>query len=144
MFPLYREIMILFEVDGKPIPYTLKLGRGRIYNPNLTSMEQIKWQIKPYAPKEPFKGPAALDLSFYFKVPASWSATKKRQAIAGTIHHTEKPDTTNLIKLLEDCLKGIFIVDDRQIVHISGHKHWFDQDKAVVKLTFLESMARFE
>ena len=55
-------------------------------------------------------GPLKMEVTFFFKRPKS--ASKR-------IHHTVKPDLSNLVKSVEDALNGIVYVDDAQIVELS-------------------------
>lgn len=50
----------------------------------------------------------------YFQVPASWSVTRRRQALAGEIRPLKTPDFDNVIKAVCDGLNGIVWSDDDQ------------------------------
>lgn len=77
-----------------------------------------------------------LDLLFEFKPPKS--ATKKRRLamLSGAI--LPRPDCTNLQKLYEDCLKGIVIQDDREVVDIRSKKLYTERDCTTIKVYTLE------
>ena len=77
-----------------------------------------------YPDHVPLEGPVEMDLFIYF--PILKSASKKRQAdmAAGREYPTKKPDSKNILGLVEDALNGLAYVDDCQIVsHIIAKKY---------------------
>lgn len=70
----------------------------------------------PNRPPTPFTGPVRLDVAFRMPIPGGWPEWKRTAAIAGTLHHTKRPDRGNLLKLLEDALRGAFYSDDSLVV----------------------------
>lgn len=62
------------------------------------------------------EGPLAVDLVIGCQVPASWSPKKQRQALAGEILPTTKPDKDNVIKAVYDGCNGVVWRDDVQVV----------------------------
>jgi Holliday junction resolvase RusA-like endonuclease len=65
-------------------------------------------------PGSPTDKPVILTLKFGFIKPK----TNKKK------HHTQKPDLSNLIKLVEDAGNGILWVDDSQIIQLQCEKFW--------------------
>lgn len=51
-----------------------------------------------------------------YPIPQSWSKRKKKEAIAGLIVPTTKPDGDNILKVVLDALNGLAYEDDRQVV----------------------------
>lgn len=51
-----------------------------------------------------------------YPIPQSWSKRKKKEAIAGLIMPTTKPDGDNILKVVLDALNGLAYDDDRQVV----------------------------
>lgn len=51
-----------------------------------------------------------------YPIPKSWSKRKKKEAIAGLIMPTTKPDGDNILKVVLDALNGLAYDDDRQVV----------------------------
>lgn len=128
--------MILFEVDGIPTPWAAHKGYGRrAYNPRYSEKQQAIWQIRCYHNKtSPITGPVRLHLEFHLPIPKGTSGIRKRQMLNGTIHHIKKPDVTNLQKFIEDCLKGLIIEDDSQVVEINARKIYSEKPKTIVKV----------
>lgn len=69
-----------------------------------------------YRPEIPLDGPILLGVRAYLPIPESKPKKFKAAAQAGEIRPTTKPDLDNLLKHLKDCCKGIFWIDDKQVV----------------------------
>jgi Holliday junction resolvase RusA-like endonuclease len=65
---------------------------------------------------EPLEGPLHLDLIAYMPTQKSWPKKKIQAALSGSLLHTNKPDASNILKLVEDAANGILFKDDSQIV----------------------------
>lgn len=67
-------------------------------------------------PDMPLEGPLMLGVRAYLPIPTS--RPKKWQAAAQSreVRPVTTPDLDNLIKHVKDCCKGIFWVDDKQVV----------------------------
>jgi Holliday junction resolvase RusA-like endonuclease len=68
-----------------------------------------------------YKGPLIelavnVDLRFYMPIPVNTSKKKRELMLLGLLRPTSTPDRTNMAKLYEDCLQGIVIKNDSQIV----------------------------
>lgn len=68
---------------------------------------------------EPMKG--AVRLIAVFTLPRPVSVTVKKRP-----HHTVKPDTSKLVRALEDALTGVVWVDDCQVVDLIVRKRYAD------------------
>lgn len=73
-----------------------------------------------YSPKipPPETKPIVLSLKFGFTKPK----TNKKP------YHTQKPDLSNLIKLVEDAGNGILWIDDSQIIQLNCEKFWSEAE----------------
>lgn len=75
--------------------------------------------LVPFQIREPYQGPIALGLFFYFPYPKSMSEKQKRQGAA----KITKPDCSNLAKTFEDCLVRMgFLEGDQQVVKLITSK----------------------
>jgi Holliday junction resolvase RusA-like endonuclease len=72
--------------------------------------------------RAPIDDCVALCLRAVFEIPASWSTAKRNRAIVGEILPGVKPDLSNIIKAIEDGMKGIVLTDDARIVDLSHCK----------------------
>ena len=55
------------------------------------------------------------------------SKKKREAAIAGRLRPTTKPDVSNILKGVEDALKGLWYVDDSQIVGYGVLGKWYSE-----------------
>ena len=124
---------------GKPEPLQRhRHGRHKVYNPQEREMTAFANYFKEHYEKQlytdgmsgPLTCPLRVDFLFYFE-PAQSLSEKKKKSMYGT-PHTQKPDTSNLIKFVEDSLNGYAYFDDRQISHGSFLKEWAQEAKTVV------------
>ena len=108
-----------FKVEGQPVPWS-RAGHNRKTNHFFTPpkmrdyMSLIAWTAISAGAKQR-SGPVSLSLHFCLKIPKSWSLEKKNRALSGEIHHINKPDASNLVKIFEDALNKIAYIDDSQI-----------------------------
>lgn len=59
---------------------------------------------------------AFVKIQAQYPIPQSLSKRKKREAIAGLIMPTTKPDGDNILKVVLDALNGLAYDDDKQVV----------------------------
>ncbi len=83
--------------------------------------------------RPPLTGPLRLNLFCAFPVPPSWSKKKQREALAGIIRPTVRPDLDNCYKAL-DALNNIVFVDDSQIVEAIIRKVYSDRPRLEVTI----------
>jgi Holliday junction resolvase RusA-like endonuclease len=73
--------------------------------------------LAPYRPASPLLGPLWLGIKVYYPLPKRKSKAWYEAARAGRHRPTVKPDLSNLIKHVEDCLaNAAFFLNDKQIV----------------------------
>lgn len=92
----------------------------RHYTPAKTvSYEQAVAMIARAAMRgrEPYTGPLQGTFHFGLPIPKSWSKQKREAAAMGEIWPIVKPDSSNILKAIEDACNGIVYHDDAQIVH---------------------------
>jgi Holliday junction resolvase RusA-like endonuclease len=83
------------------------------------------------AGRAPLEGALSVDLVAEMPIPASKSKRWKRDAEAGLIRPTTKPDTDNFIKLIDAC-NSIVWVDDSQVVTITAMKFYSTRPRLVL------------
>ena len=126
---------IYYTIEGKPKPQKRHRDRvGGKYDPSAQDKREFNLQSRRYAPEAPISGPVLLYVVFYMPVPKGalvglktvvddwdWAYGKntprqisKFEAI-GTPFHTKRPDSSNMLKFIEDALTGLFWVDDSQV-----------------------------
>ena len=115
---------ISFRINGEPRSWKapqFNRKTGSAYKPKQEKVwqESIWGQAMPYAPAEPWTGPVGLIVRFRFPMPKTWPKWKKAKE---QVWHDSSPDLSNLVKALEDALKGVFFEDDRQVVSCRAQK----------------------
>jgi len=131
--------MLTYVIEGVPIPWKAHGGYGRkSFNPLYKEKQYCQWQIRAqHNQQAPVTSPIRLGLTFYLPIPKATSGIRKRQMLAGLMHHLKRPDVTNMQKFIEDCIKGIVIEDDAQVVEINAKKLYSDLPKTVINIDFL-------
>jgi Holliday junction resolvase RusA-like endonuclease len=115
-------------IPDDPIPLKrARSCRGRFYDSQYDVKQRIalyaKYHVTPIL-DGPIENTIELGIKFFFSMPKSWS--KKKREKLNKAYHTQKPDLTNCIKMVEDTLNGIFWKDDSQIAKIYAQKFWSD------------------
>lgn len=128
--------MILIIIQGNPIPWTPSrvLRNGRAYSPRYYEKRSHQIQIRHQWKEKPLSGPISLSINFYLPIPKGASKKFLRSVYNSEVLHTKKPDTSNLVKYAEDCLKEIVIQDDNQVVEIHARKFYSLAPKTIIKI----------
>ena len=77
-----------------------------------------------YAGFVPLAVPVRLRLNIYRGIPKSESMTRAEKMEATLIRPITKPDSSNVLKAVEDALNGLAFRDDSQIVEIIAQKYY--------------------
>ena len=129
--------MIEIEVKGKPIakarPRFARVGKFvRTYDPQETEEGRFLFEVQKQWARPPIEGPLKVRCSFEMPIPKGTSKKKTWAMIKEEIKHTKKPDISNLIKFVEDCLNGVVWRDDSQIVYLAGGKFYSEEPKTII------------
>ena len=79
------------------------------------------------APDSPVEGAIEFALRIYRAIPKGMPKYKREAAKAGTLRPVTKPDVSNVLKGVEDALKGVWYKDDSQIVGFGVLGKWYDE-----------------
>ena len=127
---------MFLTVKGEPVAKGRpRFGNGRTYTPKKTV--DAENNIKLLALKVGFEklhGPLRMTITFEMRIPKSWPAQSKKEALEGFIRPTKTPDIDNLFKLVADALQGDNMVyqDDNQIVEIMAVKRYSADPKTII------------
>ena len=133
--------MIELEIPLRPISWKAPLkGKYTFYDPCEKDKRSIRFYLKDQYKQDPINDYVIVKFQFLFSVPKSYSKKKKDLALSCQIFPTQK-DCTNLQKLYEDCLKGIVITDDRNVIGISSKKFYAQKDSVFINIYTLEDYA---
>lgn len=125
-----------FVVPGKPRAWMrVKRGRnGQAYDPpeNREAKERIAWLAKT-AGVQSTEEAVVLWLHFLFRRPKSHLKKDGTLRSSAPRKHTIDPDTSNLVKLVEDGLIGVAYRDDCQVSSVHAEKVWVtDSDSMTI------------
>jgi Holliday junction resolvase RusA-like endonuclease len=105
-----------------------------MWNPSKKEEEQLKWQVRPFAPSTPICEPVELTLAFFFPVLKGTSKAVRTQMINRVILPDKKPDFDNLAYFVTNALKGIVYDDDKRVCVSHIYKFYGEQEKTVIKV----------
>ena len=135
--------MVMFIVYGEPV------GKGRprfakrgnfvsTYTPQKTKTYEDEIRIMARAAmgsSEPLDTPVTVAIYIRVGIPASYSKQKRKDALAGTIKPTKKPDLDNIAKAFLDAMNEIVYLDDKQVVGLHVTKVYAETPAVEVMVT---------
>jgi Holliday junction resolvase RusA-like endonuclease len=136
-------MMIMFIVYGEPV------GKGRprfakrgnfvsTYTPQKTKTYEDEIRMMASAAmgsSEPLDTPVTVAIYIRVGIPASYSKQKRKDALAGTIKPTKKPDLDNIAKAFLDAMNEIIYLDDKQVVGLHVTKVYAETPAVEVMVT---------
>jgi Holliday junction resolvase RusA-like endonuclease len=137
-----------FIVPGDAVPWKapeVKLrGKFRIGIMPKRASEQKGYMkfiaAQAWEGQEPMEGPVKLEINIYKGIPKSYSKKKRDQLLNGNRNLcSATPDVTNVVKLVEDAIKGIIIKDDRQVCFQVNKRFW--RENGMMEVTVTELLA---
>lgn len=134
-----QDNVFTFVIPGDPTPLArCRFGKGKFYdsqkNLKLVWGIYIKNQVTPELNKIlPLHDRALfLDVVFYFKIP------KTKKNVQGH-YHIFRPDTSNLIKFVEDAATSVLFNDDCIIAHINAEKRYSNEPRTEFSFHIVEN-----
>lgn len=142
--------VVEFTVPGAPVPKgrarsrIVKTRDGRQFVSHYTPDETTQYEnlIRMCAKdamhdRYPLDGPLRLEVTIVIPIPSSWSGRKQRDAAAGVVGATKKPDVDNFVKALADGCNGVAWVDDAQVVELVARKRYGAMPRVEVRAEIL-------
>jgi Holliday junction resolvase RusA-like endonuclease len=123
-------------VPGRPVPWKApdvvrrRRRDGSITRVGITPDTTKAWQafVRIMAnrarPCGLLWGALELRVDIHLRVPPSWPVWRRAAALEGLVRPTARPDSTNLLKALEDACNGVLWGDDAQVVDSHAHR-WY-------------------
>lgn len=121
--------MVTFSVDGYPVGKQRARHRRvgnfvQTYTPAKTVDYEARIREagrKAMGTQEPLETPMTMFLYIRTGIPKSYSKKRREACLSGDEKPAKKPDSSNILKAVEDGLNGVVYVDDCQIInhHIS-------------------------
>ena len=150
------HLLFHFAVPGLPIAKgrartRVVQAKGKTFASHYTpaSTRDYENQVKACA-LEAMKGqpphlvPIDLLVEFRFPIADSWPKWKRDAAAAGLVHHTAKPDCSNLVKAIEDACNKVLWADDGQVVGCITDKVWTVGQPGVIVRGYRRAGALFQ
>ena len=134
--------MVVYEIDGKPIPW-MRSGRkgNKYYDKQIEEKKKVQLFLKSnLCTKEGDPNhsiPIKVTMEFHMPIPKSWP--QKRQRVAKGKPHPYRPDLDNLIKFINDTLNNILWIDDSLIYELKVRKFYSDSPKTKICIEKYES-----
>lgn len=129
---------VLIKIEGAPLPWKTHGGYGkRSFDPRAKEKSKIKSQVMDQYKASPYPGPVVVSYEFELPIPKGTSKVKRKKMIDCEIDHIKRPDLSNLVKLLEDCLKGIVFTDDSQVRAFKVSKVYSENPCSTVLIQFM-------
>lgn len=130
------DINITITHIGEPTPLQRhRTGKGHEYDPQKREKAQFRMELKSQMPKVPLTGPLSLVVVFRMTRPAYHYTAKGlvkekyRDAVP-----TGRPDTSNLLKYVEDALNGVVWKDDSLLVDIVASKRYGEYGATIMRV----------
>lgn len=136
--------VIEIEIQGRPMAKEAsRVRNGAFYKPRKTGgfenqvADEAGLAMRGY---RPFRGPVAVEIVQYRRVPKGLSQAKRAAALAGTLLPDTKPDVDNLQKSLFDGLKKVVFEDDAQVCQQTFSKLFGAADRVIVRVFALAAL----
>ena len=114
-----------FSVDVDPVGkqrarYAKRGNFVHAYTPDKTRTYEFLIKeagIEAMGSSEPLETPVSLYLYIRLPIPKSYSKKRTEACLSGLEQPTKKPDSSNILKSVEDALNGVVYKDDCQIIN---------------------------
>lgn len=128
---------IVYVIPGTPVAWK-RAGHanGTFYDKQKNDKLSCGLYISNQHKGEIYQGPLLLDITFYFAMPMT---LKKKHDQMRLKPHFFKPDTSNLIKYIEDVCTSLLYKDDCLISDIIAKKRYDDIPRTEFKLIEIKS-----
>jgi len=118
-------MMITFKVDANPVGkqrarYARRGNFVQTYTPDKTRNYEALLKeaaIEAMGSSEPLETPVSLYLYIRVPIPKSFSKKRVQDCLNGSEQPMKKPDSSNVLKSVEDAMNGVVYIDDCQIIN---------------------------
>lgn len=141
------EFIVPGEPQGKQRPkFTTIGGFARAYTPKKTAEYEKKVKAlynmtakqsgsRKFEEDEPVK----IEITAYYKIPASVVKKDKLRMLAHKLLPLKKPDIDNVVKIILDALNGVAWADDKQVAVIIAQKEYAVNPGVYIKISEMET-----
>lgn len=125
-------MIVHFNVPGQPVGKGRpRIGRVGAHARMFTPAKTVNYEgMVAMAAQTAMAGRGLIECAVQVRmeidcqVPASWSGKKQRDALAGHVFPTTKPDVDNVEKAIFDAMNGVVWKDDVQVVDVVKRKRY--------------------
>ena len=130
-------------IPGTPIAkarprFFTKQGRVRSYNIQQTEEGKVLYELNRQFTGPPISSAVEVDMKFFFRRPKyHWGSGRNANKLkpAAPLLCVNNKDVDNLIKFYLDCMNGLVLEDDKQVVKVTGSKAWaHGEAKTIIKI----------
>lgn len=122
-------------IPEPPVPWKAHKGYGRrSFNPLYKERECFQYHIRKQWDRLALIDPVMIEMIYYMPLPKGFSKKKKEKALLCEVYPDKRPDLDNLNKFLCDCLKGIVMQDDSQIVSLHSKKLYGENSFTLLRI----------
>jgi Holliday junction resolvase RusA-like endonuclease len=141
---------IRIEVVGPVAPYRERArvlpGTSRVWSSRTRETTLYQAAIRVLAQdamtgRPPFTGPVELVIEIHVGIPRSMPKYRRTRAMAGILRPITRPDSTNVLKAVEDALSGIVFRDDAQVAVTRAVKVYSENPRLVIEVSELSTEA---
>ena len=119
------SFMVTFKLDADPVGkqrarYARRGNFVQTYTPDKTRNYEALLKeaaIEAMGSSEPLETPVSLYLYIRVPIPKSFSKKKVQDCLNGLEQPMKKPDSSNVLKSVEDAMNGVVYIDDCQIIN---------------------------
>jgi Holliday junction resolvase RusA-like endonuclease len=124
---------MIYIVPGDPIALARpRISRKSMWDPQKQERLFFGIHVKnQHGDKPLYTGPLKLDVIFFMPFPQTHKARKGRRL---GDYHFFRPDTSNMIKFVEDACSGVLYPDDCSIAVIVAKKIYDDEPRTEFKI----------
>jgi len=117
--------IVTFKLDADPVGkqrarYARRGNFVQTYTPDKTRNYEALLKdaaIEAMGSSEPLETPVSLYLYIRVPIPKSFSKKKVQECLNGSEQPMKKPDSSNVLKSVEDAMNGVVYKDDCQIIN---------------------------
>ena len=144
---------VQFTVPGEPV------GKGRprfrragayvsTYTPERTvsyeNLVKLMYEDQCGGYMFPKEVPLGMAVVAYYTIPKSTSKKKRAEMLAEKLRPLKKPDSSNVLKAIEDALNKVAYYDDTQIVDTCVRRFYSDEPRVYVVIRDVSDGSLFE
>ena len=128
-----------FTVNGEPVPqsrprftkqgHSFKAPKSREYENKVRDVARLVMQKN-----SPMRGQLRITVDFFMTIPKGMPKWVVPLATGKMVRPTKKPDTSNLLKAVEDGMNGIVYIDDSQVVEVVANKFYSNHPRADISI----------